>query len=61
MNLLEKFINSYPPPLLLKANENIRKIGKKTNNETKIIIEPILPTIKLSPFSHPRAANPWVI
>ena len=42
----------------LKATANILKIGKKTKVETKIIILPMLPTIKLSPFSHPREDKP---
>ena len=59
--LVEKLLISYPPSVPLKATANILKIGKKTKVETKIIMLPILPTIKLSPFNHPREDNPCVI
>ena len=35
-----------------------KKIGKKTKVDTKIIILPILPTMKLSPFNQPRDERP---
>jgi hypothetical protein len=33
-------------------------MGKNTKVDTKIMILPILPTIKLSPLSHPREERP---
>ena len=60
-NLFEKFNNWYEPSGEIKALLNIVKIGKNTNNETKIIINQILPTMKLSPLSQPLDDNPWVI
>jgi len=56
--LSEKLLISYPPSVPLKATVNILNIGKKTKVDTKIMILPILPTIKLSPLSHPREERP---
>ena len=45
----------------IKALLNIVTIGKNTKRETKIIINQMLPTIKLSPFNQPRDDKPCVI
>ena len=51
----------YPPSLLIKALSNILKIGMNTNRLTKIMMSQMVPTIKLSPLSHPREERPCVI
>ena len=42
-----------------KLNEQLLDAAKQNN--TKIIILPILPTMKLSPFNQPRDERPWVM